>query len=142
MPQQLILVCDDVEDNRVVFKAILEHTGFAVLLARHGGEAVEQARSFTPTLILMDLMMPGVDGWQAIAQLKADPVTRPIPVVALTADVHASTEALRHAGFCAYVVKPILPKQLLSAINHCLEQLAAEAPPAWITLPSYRIGIA
>jgi CheY-like chemotaxis protein len=69
MAQKLILVSDDVEDNRVVFKAILEHAGFAVVVAQDGAEAVEQARAYTPSLILMDLMMPGVDGWTATARL-------------------------------------------------------------------------
>jgi CheY-like chemotaxis protein len=139
MSQKLILVCDDVEDNRIVFRAVLEHSGFAVVLAKDGSEAVEQARAYTPSLILMDLMMPGVDGWEALARLKADPVTDEIPVVAVTADVHASTESLKRAGFCAFVVKPILPTQLLSAVNQCLEHLAGEDPGPWITLPTHQI---
>ncbi|HET7230976.1 MAG TPA: response regulator [Longimicrobium sp.] len=140
MAQKLILVCDDVEDNRIVFKAVLEHGGFAVLVARDGTEAVEQARAFTPSLIVMDLMMPGVDGWQAVAQLKADPATREIPVIAVTADMHASRDALQRAGFCAYVTKPLLPKQFLAAVNECLGQLSATQAPGWITLPLYGTG--
>jgi CheY-like chemotaxis protein len=137
MAQKLILVCDDVEDNRIVFKAVLEHAGFAVVVAHDGSEALEQARSFTPSLILMDLMMPGIDGWQAMAQLKADPVTCEIPVVAVTADVHASTDALQRAGFCAYVTKPLLPKQLLAAVEQCLRHLGTGERSAWISLPAY-----
>jgi CheY-like chemotaxis protein len=137
MAQKLILVCDDVEDNRVVFAAILEHAGFAVVIAEDGQEAIQQARAFTPSLILMDLMMPGVDGWEAVARLKADPITCGIPVVAVSADVNASITALQRAGFCAYVVKPILPKQLLDAVQQCLDQLETGERPAWISLPAY-----
>jgi len=137
MAQKLILVCDDVEDNRIVFKAVLEHAEFAVVVAHDGAEALEQARSFTPSLILMDLMMPGIDGWEAVARLKADPVTCAIPVVAVTADVHASPEALRRAGFCAYVTKPVLPRQLLAAVQQCLEQLDTGERLAWIALPAF-----
>jgi CheY-like chemotaxis protein len=140
MSQKLILVCDDNEDNRVVFKAILEHAGFAVVVAEDGAEALEEARAFTPSLILMDLMMPGLDGWQTVAQLKADPVTAEIPVVAVSADVHAGTEALQRGGFCAFEPKPILPKHLLDAVNRCLEELAGGGIIGWLKLPAYEAG--
>ena len=134
MPQNLVLICDDVEDNRVVFKAVLEFGGFGVLAARDGAEGVESARAHTPSIILMDLMMPGTDGWQAIAQLRSDPITSGIPVVAVSADVSVSADALERAGFCAFVAKPILPRQLLDAVQRCLAQHAAGS---WIKLPAY-----
>lgn len=137
MGQKLILVCDDNEDNRVVFKAVLEHAGYAVVLAEDGEEALDQARSYTPSLILLDLMMPGINGWETVARLKADPVTHEIPVVAVSADVHASAEALQRAGFCAFVPKPVLPKELLNAVERCLEQLVGDALLPWIKLPAY-----
>ena len=137
MAQKLILVCDDNEDNRVVFKAILEHADFAVVVAQDGAEALEEARAFTPSLILMDLMMPGMDGWQAVAQLKADPVTSAIPVVAVSADMHAGIDALQRAGFCAFVAKPILPKHLLDAVHRCLDELESGGATGWLKLPAY-----
>lgn len=136
MAQKLVLVCDDVEDNRVVFKAILEHGGYAVLLSEDGAEAVEQARAFTPSLILLDLMMPGTNGWEAIAALKSDPVTSEIPVIAVTADAHVSPEALERAGFCALVRKPILPRDLLDAVDRCLAHLDG-GDVGWLELPQY-----
>jgi CheY-like chemotaxis protein len=139
--QKLILVCDDNEDNRVVFKAVLEHAGYAVVLAEDGDEALDEARSYTPSLILLDLMMPGADGWQTVARLKADPVTHEIPVVAVSADVHASADALQRAGFCAFVPKPVLPKELLDAVERCLEHLAADARMPWVKLPAYGIRV-
>jgi len=135
--QKLILVCDDNDDNRVVFKAVLEHAGFAVVLAEDGLEAMEQARAFTPSLILLDLMMPGATGWEAVARLKADPVTHQIPVVAVSADMHVNHQALQRAGFCAFVPKPVLPKELLDAVERCLEQLEADAAVQWVKLPAY-----
>lgn len=140
MSQKLILVCDDNEDNRVVFKAVLEHAGFAVVVAQDGTEALEEARAFTPSLILMDLMMPGLDGWQTVAQLKADPITSEIPVVAVSADVHVGVNALQRGGFCAFVPKPILPKHLLDAVNRCLEGLEGGGPVGWLKLPAYETG--
>ena len=137
MGQKLILVCDDNEDNRVVFKAVLEHAGYAVVLAADGVEALAESRAYTPSLILLDLMMPGTNGWETVALLKADPVTHTIPVVAVSADVHVSSAALERAGFCAFVPKPVLPKELLHAVERCLEHLAADASLSWIKLPAY-----
>ena len=140
MSQRLILLCDDNEDNRVVFTAVLEHAGYAVLVAENGAEGVEQAQEFTPSLILLDLMMPGLDGWEVVALLKAHPVTEGIPVVAVTADVLASKRALKEAGFCALVPKPVLPKQLLQAVEQCLEEKSrrGDAPIEWMEV---RVGL-
>lgn len=137
MGQKLILVCDDNEDNRVVFKAVLEHAGYAVVLADDGAEALAESRAYTPSLILLDLMMPVTNGWETAALLKADPVTHAIPVVAVSADVHVRHDALERAGFCAFVPKPVLPRELLDAVERCLEHVAADASIAWIRLPAY-----
>ena len=71
MAQRLLLIADDQEDNRVVFSAILTHYDYNVLLATNGREAVEQARLHAPDLILMDLQMPVIDGWEATRLVKA-----------------------------------------------------------------------
>ncbi|CAA9372305.1 MAG: hypothetical protein AVDCRST_MAG89-4699, partial [uncultured Gemmatimonadetes bacterium] len=122
--------------NRVVFRAALEHAGYGVLLAESGGEALDQARRFTPSLILLDLMMPGMNGWEAVAALKADPITGDIPVIAVTADIHTSNAELEQAGFCAFIGKPILPRQLIDAVARCLEDRQAGGT-GWLKLPSY-----
>lgn len=137
MTQELLLVADDNEDNRVVFQAILQHAGFAVLLATDGSEVLEQARAHSPSLILLDLMMPGVSGWEAMARLQGDPATRDIPVLAVSADVHTSEADLRRAGFCGFVPKPVLPRQLLEAVGQCLEEHAAGK--RWIGLQVYNV---
>lgn len=135
MTQKLILVCDDVEDNRIVFRAALEHAGYAVLPVESGEEALAQARAFSPSLILLDLMMPGWSGWETIAALRADPATAGIPVVAFSASVDVKTAELKRAGFCAQVAKPILPRDLLDAVARCLAAPGTAA--GWVELPAY-----
>jgi CheY-like chemotaxis protein len=132
---QLILVRDDVEDNRVVFWAALEHAGHAVLLAETGAEALEQARHLTPSLILLDLMMLGMTGWETVPRPESDPVTGDIPVVAVTADVHTTAAELDQAGFCAFIGKPVLPRHLLDAVAQCLAYREAGGT-GWLKLPS------
>src|SRR5262249_15295979 len=80
----LILVVDDYQDAREMYAEYLQFSGFRVAEARNGNEAVDQAFALKPDLILMDLSLPGMDGWEATRQLKADERTRNIPVVALT----------------------------------------------------------
>ena len=80
----LILVVDDYQDAREMYAEYLQFSGFRVAEARNGNEAVEQAFALKPDLILMDLSLPGMDGWEATRRLKADETTRHIPIVALT----------------------------------------------------------
>ena len=80
----LILVVDDYQDAREMYAEYLQYSGFRVAEAKNGNEAVAQARSLKPDLILMDLSLPGMDGWEATRVLKADEETRHIPIVALT----------------------------------------------------------
>lgn len=131
---KLLLVVDDYEDNRVVFSAILSHHRYNVSLATNGVEAVDQARRHAPDLILMDLQMPVLDGWEATRLLKEDPSTSSIPVIAVTAEDHPLPR-LKEAGFCSYVRKPILPQDLVEAVRLCLEGVS----PAklWVDLPSF-----
>lgn len=130
MSQKLLLVADDVEDNRVVAEAILRHAGFAVIVAASGAEAVELSRSRLPDLVLLGLMMPDLDGWEVMRLLRGDPRTASLPVVAYTASTSTSEHAFREAGFCALLRKPILPRHLLHAVRHCLDGVAASQP--WV----------
>src|SRR5262249_19075363 len=82
--QPVILIAEDFEDARDLYKDYLEFSGFAVETARNGREAIDLATSLKPDLILMDASMPVLDGWQATRELKANPVTRHIPLLALT----------------------------------------------------------
>ncbi|HUH12147.1 MAG TPA: response regulator [Longimicrobiales bacterium] len=131
MTKNLVLVVDDMEDNRVVFTAALMHHGYDVLSASNGAEAIEQAMAHTPDLVLMDLRMPVLDGIRATERLKAHPVTASIPVIALTAHDHEADE-LRGVGFCAYVKKPVKPRQLVAMVERCIREAAAGA--AWVEL--------
>jgi two-component system, cell cycle response regulator DivK len=104
------------------------------VLATNGQEAIELARDHSPKLILMDLQMPVLDGWEATRRLKTDPDTYGIPIVAVTAEDHP-VACLEEAGFCAYVRKPVAPQHLLRAVEICL----ARAPThrSWIEVPRF-----
>ena len=117
----LILVVDDYQDAREMYAEYLQFSGFRVAEARNGNEAVEQAFALLPDLILMDLSLPGMDGWEATRQLKADDRTRHIPVVALTGHALAgASEGARKAGCDSFVTKPCLPDDLVVEVRRML----------------------
>ena len=118
----LILVVDDYEDAREMYAEYLRFCGFRVAEARNGNEALEQAFSLMPNLILMDLSLPGMDGWEATRQLKADPRTSRIPVVALTGHALAgASEGAKRAGCDSFVTKPCLPDDLVVEVRRMLD---------------------
>ena len=117
----LILVVDDNLDAREMYCMYLRHEGFDCLEAEDGAKALELARAHRPVVVLMDATMPGVDGWQAIQQLRSEPDLRGIAVVMLTA--HAFEEHRRRAesvGADAFLAKPVLPDELAKQIRHLL----------------------
>jgi CheY-like chemotaxis protein len=117
----LILVVDDYQDAREMYAEYLQFSGFRVAEARNGNEAVAQARSLKPDLILMDLSLPGMDGWEATRVLKADDETRHIPIVALTGHALAgASEGARKAGCDSFVTKPCLPDDLVVEVKRML----------------------
>ena len=117
----LILVVDDYQDAREMYAEYLQFSGFRVAEAKNGNEAVEQAFALLPDLILMDLSLPGMDGWEATRVLKADTRTRHIPVVALTGHALAgSSEGAKKAGCDAFVTKPCLPDDLVVEVRRML----------------------
>jgi two-component system, cell cycle response regulator DivK len=117
----LILVVDDYEDAREMYAEYLRFCGFRVAEARNGNEALEQAFTLKPDLILMDLSLPGMDGWEATRQLKADERTRHIPVVALTGHALAgASEGAKRAGCDSFVTKPCLPDDLVVEVRRML----------------------
>ena len=118
----LILVVDDYQDAREMYAEYLQFSGFRVAEARNGNEAVAQAFSLRPDLILMDLSLPGMDGWDATRVLKADERTKHIPVVALTGHALAgASEGARKAGCDSFVTKPCLPDDLVVEVRRMLE---------------------
>ena len=89
-PAPLILVVEDFDDAREMYRDSLQFAGLRVETARDGREAIEKARTLQPDLILMDLSLPGIDGWEATRLLKSDPATRRILIVALSAHALAT----------------------------------------------------
>ena len=117
----LILVVDDYQDAREMYAEYLQFSGFRVAEAKTGNEAIEKAFELRPDLILMDLSLPGMDGWEATRQLKADERTRRIPVVALTGHALAgASEGARKAGCDSFVTKPCLPDDLVVEVRRML----------------------
>lgn len=117
----LILVVDDNLDAREMYCMYLRHEGFECIEAADGAEALRLARERLPVVVLMDATMPGLDGWQAIEQLRAEPELQGIAVVMLTA--HAFEEHRRRAaevGADAFLAKPVLPDDLARQIRELL----------------------
>jgi two-component system, cell cycle response regulator DivK len=119
----LVLVVDDFQDNREMFAEYLAFSGFRVAEAATGREALDRAFELIPDLILMDLSLPEIDGWEATRYLKSDPRTKGIPIVALTGHTLAghSREA-KDAGCDAFLTKPCLPDALVLEIRRLLSQ--------------------
>ena len=121
--RQLVLVVEDYQDAREMYSAYLQFSGYRVEEATNGLEAIEKAIELTPDIILMDLALPKVDGWEATKRLKSDPRTRHIPIVALTGHALAGfAEGAREAGCDAFVTKPCLPDALVAEIRRMLSQ--------------------
>jgi two-component system cell cycle response regulator DivK len=116
-----ILLVEDNELNRDMLSRRLERKGYSVTLAVDGAEGLSKARSETPDLILMDMSLPVMDGWEATRQLKADEATRAVPIIALTAHAMASDEQkARECGCDDFDTKPIELSRLLSKIEALL----------------------
>jgi two-component system cell cycle response regulator DivK len=120
--RQRVLVVDDYPDAREMYTEYLEFTGFDVVQASTGAEALKQAVETDPDIILMDLSLPVMDGWEATRRLKADARTEHIPVVALTGHALAGySEGAKSAGCDAFVTKPCLPEDLVKEIRKVLD---------------------
>jgi CheY-like chemotaxis protein len=114
-------VVDDFADNREMYALYLRHTGYQVEEAADGHEALQKAFSARPDLIVMDLSLPSLDGWEATRRLKADPRTRDVPVIALTGHaLDGQSEDATAAGCDAFVTKPCEPKRLEVEIRRVL----------------------
>lgn len=124
----LVLIVDDFQDNREMYAEFLSFAGFRVIEAGNGREALDQAFEHAPDIVLMDLSLPGLDGWEATRQLKGDPRTKNIPVVALTGHALAGhSQGAKNAGCDDFVAKPCLPEDLVAKVN---QLLAARTAPA------------
>jgi len=128
--QPLILVVEDNEVNQLLTASVLEREGFTVDLAGDSTQAMERLRERTPELILMDVQLPGMDGLALTRQLKTDPATARITIVALTA--HAMTgdrEQTLAAGCAGYISKPINTRTFAGEVRAFLPRSVADPAP-------------
>ena len=117
-PVKTVLLVDDDIHNQKIFETVLKHSGFAVRMAASGDEALREAREHLPDLILMDLSIPVIDGWECSRLLKADEATRHIIILALTAHaMRGDQERALAAGCDGYLSKPISPKKLVEEVK-------------------------
>lgn len=113
-----ILVVEDHEDNRRILRDLLTSADYEMIEAVTGAEGIAMAKAHRPDLILMDIQLPEIDGYEATRRIKADPELRPIPIFAVTSFALAGDEEkARAAGCVGYVTKPFSPRQLLAKIR-------------------------
>lgn len=125
-----ILVVDDYQDAREMYAEYLEVRGFEVVTASNGQEALAQVQSGAPDLIIMDLSLPVMDGWEATRLIKEDARTRDIPVIALSGHaLSGMPETAREAGCDAFVAKPALPEEVEQKIRSLLTGSTAPRLP-------------
>ena len=117
----LVLIVDDSPDARAIYGEYLRYAGYRVVTANNGEEGVAAARAEWPAVILMDLAMPQMDGWEAIRHLRADPLTSDIPIVALSAYAFGDApQRAREAGADLCLSKPCLPPQVARVVRAML----------------------
>lgn len=126
----LVLVVDDYQDAREMLAQYLEYCGYRVVQAADGQAAITRAAELTPSVILMDLSLPVMDGWEATRRLKHDPRTRAIPVVVFSGYAQAGYyELARSAGCDGFVTKPCLPEALVREIKRVMDAPPPDRPP-------------
>jgi len=122
MAGELILIVEDNDKNRKLVRDVLTFKGYEIIEAETGEEGVHLAQERHPSLVLMDIRLPGIDGIEALGRLRAEPATQGIPVMAMTASVMtADRQRITDAGFDAYQSKPVKVKDLVAAVERLLE---------------------
>jgi two-component system cell cycle response regulator DivK len=116
-----ILVVEDTEDNRQILRDLLTNSGFELIEAVDGESGVALATSQHPDLILMDMQLPLIDGYEATRRIKSDPTMRTTPIIAVTSYALSGDEAKARAAGCdGYIAKPFSPRQLLAKVRELL----------------------
>jgi len=119
---RVVLVVDDHEDNRRILRDLLASAGYDVIEATTGDDGVAMAKARTPDLILMDIQLPGIDGYEATRRIKADDALRRIPLIVVTSYALSGDDAKAlAAGADAYVAKPFSPRAMLAKIREYLK---------------------
>jgi two-component system cell cycle response regulator DivK len=118
-----ILVVEDQEDNRQIIRDLLSSTDYEIMEAESGEQALEAVAKQRPDLILMDIQLPGIDGYEVTRRIKANPALRSIPIIAVTSYALSGEEQKARAAGCdEYVPKPYSPRQLLAKIRQYLPE--------------------
>ena len=126
MANELIPIVEDNEKNLKLVRDVLQYKGYLTIEAGTGEDGVRLARERGPALILMDIQLPGIDGITALGQLRADPATRAIPVIAVTASAMTQDrKKIMAAGFDGYQTKPIKVREFMDAVRETLDRQAA-----------------
>jgi len=121
MMSKLILVIEDQEDNRRILRDLLTNSDYEVIEAIDGIKGVSSAETYRPDLILMDIQLPGIDGYEATRQIKANPDLKKIPIIVITSYALSGDDLKAfEAGCDAYVAKPFSPRELLAKIREYL----------------------
>jgi CheY-like chemotaxis protein len=128
---QTVLLVEDNEDNRIIYSTVLRHQGYGVVEALDGVSAIALARSVLPDIILMDISIPEMDGWEATRILRQDPATKDIPIVALTAHALADDrERAAALGFTSYLAKPVEPRAVAAEVRRWIGDRSGAPPTA------------
>ena len=123
MPGELILIVEDNEKNRKLVRDVLQFKGYQTVETETGEEGVRVARERHPALVLMDIQLPGISGIEALGLLRADPATRAIPIIAVTASAMTQDrQKIIAAGFDGYQSKPINVKEFVTAVREMLDR--------------------
>lgn len=139
MPEKILIVDDDLETLRLV-GLTLQRQGYQILSAQNGGEGIRLAELEKPNLIILDLMMPGIDGFQVTSQLKSNPTTASIPILVFTAKSQVDDKVKSYeAGVEDYITKPVHPTELVAHIKKLLGRQPGAAP-APVQKKGYVIG--
>jgi two-component system, cell cycle response regulator DivK len=117
-----ILIVEDTEDNRQILRDLLTAAGYELLEATDGEEGIAMAAQHRPHLILMDIQLPHVDGYEATRRIKGDPALKDIPIIAVTSyALSGDEEKTRAAGCDGYIAKPFSPRQLLGKVRELID---------------------
>jgi len=128
MANELILIVEDNDKNRKLARDVLTHQGYRVVEAESAEDGLALVARDHPSLILMDIHLPGMDGIEALRRLRADAATRAIPVIAVTASAMThDRQKILAAGFDGYQSKPISVRPFLAAVREALDRAAGEA---------------
>jgi len=123
MAGELILIVEDNEKNRKLERDVLQFHGYTIVEAETGEDGVRLARESVPALILMDIQLPGISGIEALRQLRDDPLTRTVPIIAVTASAMTQDrQKIMAAGFDGYQSKPINVKEFVAAVRAMLDR--------------------